>query len=149
MLSLLEDSGVAQDHSLITHFRNGADTRGHRRTPSRRPSFQPLPQVFGLGATLDLLSEVGVDVIESRVLSLTARLAGGLTAKGFDVVGSQATHARSAILSLALRSDAERARMERGLHESGTTSALRESRVRLSPHFYNTEEEVDRLPGCL
>jgi len=102
-----------------------------------------------LGATLDLLSEVGVDVIESRVLSLTARLAGGLTAKGFDVVGSQATHARSAILSLALRSDAERARMERGLHESGTTSALRESRVRLSPHFYNTEEEVDRLLGCL
>jgi cysteine desulfurase/selenocysteine lyase len=74
------------------------------------PSFQPLPQVFGLGATIDLLSEVGVDLIESRVLSLAARLAGGLTAKGFEVVGPQAAQTKSAIISLALRSDAERAR---------------------------------------
>jgi len=29
------------------------------------PSFQPLPQVFGLGATLDLFHEVGTGAIES------------------------------------------------------------------------------------
>ena len=29
------------------------------------------------------------------------------------------------------------------------TCAVRESRVRLSPHFYNTEEEIDRVLGCL
>ncbi len=34
------------------------------------PSFQPLPQVFGLGATLDLFHEVGTGAIEKHVLSL-------------------------------------------------------------------------------
>ena len=40
-------------------------------------------------------------------------------------------------------------RLQRGLQKSNTTCAVRESRVRLSPHFYNTEEEIDRLLSCL
>jgi selenocysteine lyase/cysteine desulfurase len=113
------------------------------------PSFQPLPQLFGLSATLDLFSEVGHDVVESRVLALTKRLVAGLDAKGCEVVGPQAIDAKTPIVSVALRSDAERAHFEKALRESGTKCALRESRVRLSPHFYNTEEEVDRLLACL
>jgi len=50
---------------------------------------------------------------------------------------------RSPIISIAVRSDDERVRIQRGLRESKTTCAVRESRVRLSPHFYNTEEEID------
>ncbi|HEV2217658.1 MAG TPA: aminotransferase class V-fold PLP-dependent enzyme [Candidatus Dormibacteraeota bacterium] len=120
--------------------------------PSARrfePSFQPLPQVFGLGATLELFHEVGVDVIEKRVLALAGRLAAGLQTKGYEVVGPQATEARSPIVSVAMRSDHERARVQRGLLASTTTCAVRESRVRLSPHFYNTEAEIDRLLSCL
>ena len=30
-----------------------------------------------------------------------------------------------------------------------TTCAVRESRVRLSPHFYNTEQEIDSLLSCI
>src|SRR5947209_11136370 len=37
------------------------------------PSFQPLPQVFGLGATLDLLADFGHALIETRVLTLVRR----------------------------------------------------------------------------
>jgi selenocysteine lyase/cysteine desulfurase len=113
------------------------------------PSFQPLPQIFGLSATLDLLLEVGAGAVESRVLGLAARLAEGLGAKGYEVVGPQAAEAKTAILSVALRTDAERARFEEAVRKSGTRCAVRESRVRLSPHFYNTEEEVDRLLACL
>lgn len=113
------------------------------------PSFQPLPQVFGLGATLDLLQEVGVPAIEKRVLSLAGRLVAGLRDKGLEVVGPQASEARSPIISVAVRSDDERELIQRGVRESMTTCAVRESRVRLSPHFYNTEEEIDRLLSCL
>ena len=116
--------------------------------PSARrfePSFQPLPQLLGLEATLDLFHEVGSDVIETSALALTSRLVAGLLEKGYQVVGPQAERPRSAIVSIALRNDEERAGMERALRETETKCAVRESRVRLSPHFYNTEEEIDRL----
>src|SRR2546421_3884228 len=58
------------------------------------PSFQPLPQVFGLGATLDLLHEAGVDAIEKRVRSLAGRLVAGLSEKGYEGVGPQAAQTR-------------------------------------------------------
>ena len=105
--------------------------------------------MFGLGATLDLFHEAGVEEIERRVLALAGRLAAGLSEKGYEVVGRQASEARSPIISIAVRSGDERERLQRGLQKSNTTCAVRESRVRLSPHFYNTEEEIDRLLSCL
>ena len=111
------------------------------------PSFQPLPQVFGLGATLDLFAEP--DALEARTLSLTGRLIDGLLEKGYEVVGRQASHPRSAIVSIALRDADEKARMERALRETGTRCAVRESRIRLSPHFYNTPSEIDSLLAAL
>jgi selenocysteine lyase/cysteine desulfurase len=113
------------------------------------PSFQPLPQVFGMAATLDLLSEVGAQAIEERVLSLTRRMIAGLIDKGYQVVGPQAAHAESPIISVALRNNEEKQRVERGLLQCRAACSVRESRVRFSPHFYNTEEEVDRLLSCL
>ena len=113
------------------------------------PSFQPLPQVFGMGATLDLFNEVGAGAIESQVLAVVRRLTAGLAAKGYEVVGPQAEEPRSPIVSVALRSDEERARVLQALRQTRTRCAVRESRVRLSPHFYNTEEEVDQLVACL
>ena len=112
-------------------------------------SFQPLPQVFGLGATLDLLAEVGAETVETRVLALARRLVAGLVERGYEVVGPQALKAESAIVSVEMRDDAQRARLEKGLQRSRTTCAIRQGRVRLSPHFYNTEEEVDAMLSCI
>jgi cysteine desulfurase/selenocysteine lyase len=113
------------------------------------PSFLPLPQVFGLGATLDVFDEMGSEAIESRVLSLARRLSSGLLEMGYQVVGRQAARPESAIISVAMRSDAERERLADALRESRTTCSIREARVRLSPHFYNTKEEIDRVLSCL
>jgi selenocysteine lyase/cysteine desulfurase len=113
------------------------------------PSFQPLSQVFGLGATLDLLNEAGAAAIETRVMALSQKLVSGLLEKGYQVAASPDGRARSAIVSVILRDDGERARVDRGLLKAEARCAVRESRVRLSPHFYNTEEEIDRMLSCL
>lgn len=113
------------------------------------PSFQPLPQVFGLGATLDLFLEVGTEAIEKATLALTSRLVAGLLEKGYQVVGPQSGRPRSAIVSVAMRNEDEKARIERALRETHTKCAVRESRMRLSPHFYNTIDEIDSLLAAL
>jgi cysteine desulfurase/selenocysteine lyase len=108
-------------------------------------SFQPLPQVFGMGASLDLFLEAGPEAIEERVLSLAGRLVDGLLSRGYQVVGSQASAARSPIISVALPGEAQAARMRGACARHQVACAVRESRLRLSPHFYNTEAELDRL----
>ena len=121
----------------------------HASAKRFEPSFQPLAQVFGMGATLDLLHEAGAAPIEARVMSLSQRLVSGLLERGYQVAGSPEGRARSAIVSVILRDDAERGRIERGLLKAQARCSVRESRVRLSPHFYNTEEEIDRMLSCL
>jgi selenocysteine lyase/cysteine desulfurase len=109
------------------------------------PSFPPLPQVFGMGASLDLFLEMGPKAVEARVLSLAGRLVDGLLARGYQVVGPQARACRSPIISVALGGDAQAARVRAACERHQVACAVRESRIRLSPHFYNTEGEVDRL----
>lgn len=108
------------------------------------PSFPPLPLVFGLGATLDLLLELGPAAVEERVLGLSRRLVNGLRERGYEVVGPQARDTRSAVVSVALGDDQAR-RFRAACERLRVRCAIRESRVRLSPHFYNSEEEVEAL----
>jgi len=108
------------------------------------PSFPSLPQVFGLGAVLDLFLELGPAAVEARVLALARRLVDGLLERGYQVVGSQATSARSPIVSVV--SDE---RFREACDELNLVCAVREGRARLSPHFYNTEDEVDALLSAL
>jgi cysteine desulfurase/selenocysteine lyase len=113
------------------------------------PSFAALPQVFGLGATLDLLLEVGPEAVEARVLGLARRLVAGLQDRGREVVGAQGRQVRSPIVSVELGGAEEAARVREACAAAGVACAIRESRLRLSPHFYNTESEVDLLLDLL
>jgi selenocysteine lyase/cysteine desulfurase len=68
-----------------------------------------------------------------------------------DAPGGRAasSHAPSVLLNLI---DIEKFRREEfPITSSGIRAACstRESRVRFSPHFYYTDEEVDRLVSCL
>jgi len=108
------------------------------------PSFPPLPQLFGMGAVLDLFLDVGPEKIETRVLALAGRLSAGMQENGYQVVGAQAASARSPIVSVVADD-----RFREACTRLNLVCAVREGRARLSPHFYNTEEEVDRLLSAL
>lgn len=109
---------------------------------------QSLSAVHGLGATLDLFLSVGPEVIEERVLQITAKVIDGLEASGFEVMSSQRPGERSGILS-ATRAGADTAAIQQALNENKVSCALREGRIRVSPHFYNNAEDVERLMNCL
>jgi cysteine desulfurase / selenocysteine lyase len=100
--------------------------------------------ILALGASLELLLEVGIESIEARVLALTARLADGLGGAGYAIHSPWGAGERSGILSLRHpRRPADE--LAARLAGRGIRVAHRAGRLRIAPHFYNTEEEVDRV----
>jgi selenocysteine lyase/cysteine desulfurase len=100
--------------------------------------------VYGLGAAVNLLLEVGIPSIAERVLTLTDRLRSGLLAQGHSVFGPRAREEASGIVSFVPRQGTAERLVEWFLaHRVQVASRL--GMVRISPHFYNTEEEIDRV----
>ena len=102
------------------------------------------------GAALELLLEVGRDVIESRVLDLAAHLAAGLADAGYELVEPwpRARAESSGIVSFR-KPGAGAKEVLRDLTAAHVIARTHRDFVRLSPHFYNTDEEVDRVLDVL
>ncbi len=98
------------------------------------------------GAALELLLDVGPGVVEERVLALAARLGDGLAARGLEVIEPwpRERSESSGIISFRNRDVAAEVVL-RDLNAAHVVARTHQDFVRLSPHFYNTEEEVDRV----
>lgn len=97
-------------------------------------------------AGLELLAEIGIPAIQARALALTDQLLEGLHRAGM-ALATPAKHPeeRSAIVSFSAGSaEANHALFER-LEARGIIISLRGGRCRVSPSFYNTEEEISRF----
>lgn len=100
--------------------------------------------ITALGASLEILLEAGLDEVERRVLALAGRAAEGLAERGWRVISSRAEGETSGIVT-AVHPRHEADDLVRKLAGRGVIVAARAGRFRVSPHFYNTEQEVDRL----
>lgn len=107
------------------------------------PGYPNVCGMAGLGAALTVGAEIGRDVIHGRVTSLVGRLVDALAARGWPVYGPAVKEERSGIVSFSVDADADRISGE--LDRSGYSLAVRDGRLRVSPHVYNTEGEIDGL----
>jgi selenocysteine lyase/cysteine desulfurase len=98
--------------------------------------------IYGLGASLEILSEVGSETVARRVLELAARMARGLEERGFTIVGGRRAGEESGIVT-ATHPEIEAELIAKGLAERDVRIAHRIGRIRISPHFYNTRQEID------
>jgi cysteine desulfurase/selenocysteine lyase len=96
----------------------------------------------GLAAALDYHLRIGPAVIEARVLALTDRLIAGLQRLGLPIISPLGSSERSAIVTFRV---ADPDTTLEGLRARGIHAAKRMEAIRVSPHFYNTEDEIDRL----
>lgn len=105
--------------------------------------------ILGLGASLDLLMEAGIDAVGQRVLELTDRLCAGAEAVGWGVYSSRRETERSGIVSLHVPTGNDPSAIVRALRRRGVVTNHRAGRLRVSPHAYNTPDEIDRLLDML
>ena len=100
--------------------------------------------ITALGASLEWLLGPGIPAVEARVLELTDYLCERAPATGLEVFSSRAAGEKSGIVSLAAPGADVRALVRR-CRERGVVINCRAGRLRVSPHCYNTTEEIDRF----
>ena len=107
----------------------------------------PFQDMAGLVGSLELLHELGPANVAERVASLASVIVEWARGRSdVELVTPEDPVRRAGIVSVAPR-DAEATSAR--LQAAGVTHSLREGAIRLSPHVYNTREEVERALDIL
>lgn len=106
----------------------------------------PYPAAAAMRASLSLLLEAGIDRIARHVLALTRLAADDLQSRGFEVISDLREEHRSGLL--IVRVPDPMAAVEQLERERIIVSPRGEG-IRLSPAFFNTEEEICRVGEVL
>lgn len=109
--------------------------------------------VYGMKAALELLLKEDVSQIAARILHLKAFLLRVLQPLNFSVIGPR-DGANASGITTVFHPSVPASQLFRVLEEAGITASLRHDRdgreyLRLSPHFYNTECELERVASVL
>lgn len=104
---------------------------------------------YGLEQSLKLLHETGTERINSYLGGLTDRLCDGLAGKDYEIVSSRAPGERSAIVCVRSTNGTHPTQMAAELEGKKIIVSPRGDRLRIAPHFYNNESDIDRLLEAL
>ena len=103
----------------------------------------PFPSLYAMGAVLEMVLALGLDRIQARVLELAAQTRALLRSLGAEVNTDE-----SQIVTACLPGR-DSADLVRRLKEKRILVSARHGRLRISPHFYNNEEDLDALRQAL
>jgi selenocysteine lyase/cysteine desulfurase len=104
---------------------------------------------YGLEASLKVLNEVGLEKIDVYLLDLTDQLCDSLVGKNYKMISSRAPGEKSAIVCVQHADGMHCSEIAKALQEQNIIVSPRGDRLRISPHFYNTSEDIDRLIEAL
>jgi selenocysteine lyase/cysteine desulfurase len=103
---------------------------------------------FGLRAAIEFLLSVGLAEIAPAIEGLASRIASGVEALGYELLGERTPATGSGIVSFR-KPGVEAGLIVRRLREAGISCAPRGGWVRASPHFYISPADIDRMLGEL
>ncbi|HYY03305.1 MAG TPA: aminotransferase class V-fold PLP-dependent enzyme [Gaiellaceae bacterium] len=106
----------------------------------------PIPAIYAGIAGMALMKEIGIAATREHVLELHRRLIDGIDELGAKLATPRAPEQRGALL--CVRSNDVRALVE-VLDAEGIVTSERDSNLRISPHAYNTVDDVDAVLDAL
>jgi len=107
-----------------------------------------VPGLMALRASLQMLQSIGIGEISARIKSLTDILITGLKGKGYRIISPRLGEQWSGIVSFASPM-LNHEKIFQYLRSQRIEIAQRVGRLRCSPHFYNTEAQIQRLLDAL
>lgn len=106
--------------------------------------------IVGIRASLELLSEIGIENIGRDLLQKRSWFVPALQAKGYTVLHGNTPPENSGGIITFFKPDADMGELHAHLAGNNVVTSLRADRqnqryIRLSPHFYNTDAELRRV----
>jgi len=99
--------------------------------------------IFSLGASIDLVNEVGMANIQTRVVELNRHLTSRLIEAGWNVLSPiQNESSRSAETLVQVKKPADAVRH---LFRRGVIVTEKPEGIRVATHFFNNEDEIEKL----
>jgi selenocysteine lyase/cysteine desulfurase len=105
---------------------------------------QNMPGVLALGASIDLLFDLGIQNIAAAILKNTDEAAAALEAAGATIHSPRDASSSSGILSFTLPHEPPEETRRRAL-AANVALSCRAGRLRISPHAYNNAADLARL----
>ncbi len=125
------DAGIPAFHADARRFEHGNMNYGG---------------VCALEAAVDFIGEVGIPSIHDRVRALTGHLIDLIDREGLPCITPRADGARAGIVTIGM--DDAPQRCDALLGKRFVVSAVDDG-LRIAPHFYNTERELETLVDAL
>jgi len=97
---------------------------------------------LGAKEAIRMLLSFGIENVQKRILELTEYLIKAVEAFGLKLQTPKEGQYRSGIVNFKIDKPKEKAE---NLKQKGIIVSARANGIRVSPHFYNTEEEIDQL----
>jgi len=110
--------------------------------------------IYGMRASMNLISEQGIDSISSLILERRDRLETGLASLGFEFLSPRNHEPLRSGIVTARHPSRDPSGLLGALERGGVSASFRKTRghgswLRFSPHYYNTIEEIDRTLDIL
>ena len=102
----------------------------------------------GLDQALKMINGLGIEAVERRILDLTDHLCGMLDRRGFKVASPRGDGEKSGIVTFHPRKGSAE-EVCAHLTRRRIITVPRRGTIRVSPHFYNTRGEIERLVEAL
>jgi cysteine desulfurase/selenocysteine lyase len=102
-----------------------------------------------LGASVELLSQIGVAAIHAHVDTYLDQLEAGLVERGFRSYRSNAPVLRSTLLSVAVPEDVRLSKLGAALRDRGVVCNTPDGLMRFAPHWPNAHSEVPQVLAAL
>ncbi len=124
---------------------NAMDIYHNAPAPTARRFESGTPNVsatYACAAGIDLLLDVGLETVRERALHLTGLIVDGARNRGWKLVTPAAPDRHGSLIAIAA-TDAPA--LVRALAEDDIVVSDRDNNLRVSPHFYNSDDDIDRL----
>jgi selenocysteine lyase/cysteine desulfurase len=113
------------------------------KTASRFEAGTPsYPSLTAADTAMKMLLDFGVENIHKRIVLLTDHLIENIKRLRLEVQTPLEKHYRSGIVNFKIR---EPGKVVEKLKKKGIVVSARDNGIRVSPHFYNTETEINKL----